>query len=197
MSTPNYLLHLPSQETYKKVVGGLLGLCYLAISQLIIQTNILVDVTNEWKSRLLFQATSEKRALYHFQYDESIVYTLVLSVAGTLHYFATDKHSWFLLVPWIINGTIHWISSSYVCLKNVLASFETDDFWLTFGLMFLLISVKCLLLSEVAMNVGESVLKIITCNKELKSMAKGDDEENFGDQESSSCENSFGISDEF
>lgn len=176
---------LPARATYSKVLEGFLGFCYLALSQVIIQTKIFVDVTSEWKSSLLFPATSEKRAFYHFQFDEeSITYSLVLSVAGTMHYFVSDKHSWILLVPWIANCSFHWVTSSYVCLKNSLTSFETDDFWLTFGLMILWIAVKCLLLSEVIMNVAESLFKIVICNKELKSMVKGADEEDFADAES-------------
>lgn len=191
---------LLSQEIYSKALGGFLGFCYLALSQVIIQTDILVDVTSEWDSKLLFQATVEKHTFYLFQYDpESIIYSLMLSVAGTMHYYVSEKHSWIPIVPWIVSCTIHWITSSYICLKNALASFETDNFWMTLGLMILLISVKFLLLSEVVLHVGESVLKIITCSKELKSMVEGNEEDDIAQKESdgSVCESSLHrISDE-
>ncbi|KAL5276611.1 hypothetical protein ACFFRR_002063 [Megaselia abdita] len=174
---------VPSQDTYSRIFRGFLGFCYLALSQIFIQTKILVNVNREWKSSLMFQATSETRALYYLNYDQdSTIFSLVLSLAGTMNYFALDKYSWILLVPWIVNSTMHWISSSYICLKNILTSVESDDFWLTGGLTIMLISVKCLLLSEVVMNVLESALKILTCRKELKSMAKGSDEDDFVDE---------------
>lgn len=195
------MLSLSYREYYAKALQGILGFGYLAISQLIIQTKILVDVTSEWKSSLLFPAIAETRATYNFQYDqESITFLLILSVAGTMHYLVSDKYSWILIVPWIVNSAIHWISSSYTCLKNVLLSFDTDDFWVTLGLMILLISVKCLLLSEVVMKVWESVFKIITCSKELNSMLKRTDEDDSAEQESDGSvgENSLQrISDDF
>lgn len=62
------------QEIYSKAHKGFLGFCYLALSQVIIQTDILVDVTSVWDSKLLFPATVEKHTFYLFQYDqESII----------------------------------------------------------------------------------------------------------------------------
>lgn len=157
-----------------KIVKGLLGFGFLAISQIAIQSQTYVKTDNEWKSSFLFPATSEKSLSFQFNLNQySTMMSLSLSLAGTGHYAFPDKYSWTLLIPWLLNCTFYWISSSITSLKNLIVSFESNDFWMMFALTVLIMLLKLLLMSEVFFLVWESLTKIFSWQKEITKLFIG------------------------
>lgn len=146
-----------------------LGFCFLALSQIIIQIQIIAVLKSVFKSSSLFEIVQEKRVYFYFlNGNES---ALFLSAGGCIIYAHPGMYSKILLVPWVLNSTIHWVRTSYFSLRSAVIAYGTEDFWTTILLMFFIILVKALLLYEVFMKLVNGALEIFSNIWRKESMA--------------------------
>lgn len=136
---------------------GLLGFCFLAISQIIMQIKIIGVLRSVFKSTSLFEIVQEKRVFLYFLYDRESM--LFLSAGGSFSYATPGSNTRILLIPWILNGTMQLMSTSYFSFRSTLTIFGTEDFWSTVLLILFIILVKALLLYEVFLKLMNGVLR--------------------------------------
>lgn len=137
---------------------GCPAFCFLCFSQFIMQLEVLACIRTDIKSASFFEMVEDNRFLFNIRWIQRKE-SLAFDLGGFLGYLLPGDNARILFIPWILNGFINWINTTYFFSRSAFIAYATNDFFYTIMIMLIILSVKTLLIYEVFMKVWEGLRK--------------------------------------